>query len=106
MDQSGFRAKLKSGALGGVYILGGEEDYLVRYYLTALRDGRNEERPTLMDEKSTAKEEDERERQRKDERRGKDHAKKLSLFTHRAHPRCRTAPRRGTARAATRKQIR
>lgn len=38
MDQSGFRAKLKSGDLGGVYILGGEEDYLVRYYLSELRN--------------------------------------------------------------------
>ena len=38
MDLNGFRAKLKSGDVGGVYILGGEEDYLVRYYLSALRD--------------------------------------------------------------------
>ena len=38
MDINGFKAKLKSGELGGVYILGGEEDYLVRYYLSALRD--------------------------------------------------------------------
>lgn len=38
MDLSGFRAKLKSGDLGGVYILGGEEDYLVRYYLSELRN--------------------------------------------------------------------
>ena len=38
MDLNGFRAKLKSDALGGVYILGGEEDYLVRYYLSELRN--------------------------------------------------------------------
>ena len=38
MDLNSFRAKLKSGDVGGVYILGGEEDYLVRYYLSALRD--------------------------------------------------------------------
>lgn len=38
MDLNTFKTKLKSGNLGGVYILAGEEDYLVRYYLTALRD--------------------------------------------------------------------
>ncbi len=38
MDLNSFKTKLKSGDLGGVYILGGEEDYLVRYYLSALRD--------------------------------------------------------------------
>ena len=38
MDLNGFRTKLKSGDLGGVYILGGEEDYLVRYYLKELRE--------------------------------------------------------------------
>ena len=38
MDLNAFKTKLKSGDLGGVYILAGEEDYLVRYYLSALRD--------------------------------------------------------------------
>ena len=37
MDTNAFKTKLKSGDIGGVYILGGEEDYLVRYYLSELR---------------------------------------------------------------------
>ena len=36
MDTNGLKAKIKSGELSGVYILGGEEEYLVRYYLRAL----------------------------------------------------------------------
>ena len=38
MDLNSFKTKLKSGNIGGVYILAGEEEYLVRYYLSALRD--------------------------------------------------------------------
>lgn len=37
MDINEFKAKLKSGSLGGAYIFAGEEDYLVRYYLSELR---------------------------------------------------------------------
>lgn len=37
MDINGFKQKLKSGSLGGAYIFAGEEDYLVRYYLSELR---------------------------------------------------------------------
>ena len=37
MDIQEFKQRLKSGQLTGVYILGGEEDYLVRYYLSALK---------------------------------------------------------------------
>ena len=38
MDLVKFKSDLKSGNLSGVYLLCGEEDYLVRYYLKALRD--------------------------------------------------------------------
>lgn len=38
MDISLFKSNLKNGKLCGVYLLGGEEDYLVRYYLNALRE--------------------------------------------------------------------
>lgn len=37
MDINEFKAKLKSGKLSGTYIFAGEEDYLVRYYLSSLR---------------------------------------------------------------------
>ena len=37
MDINGFKQKLKSGSLGGAYIFAGEEDYLVRHYLSELR---------------------------------------------------------------------
>ncbi len=37
MDQNTFKSKLKSGELSGIYIFAGEEDYLIRYYLRALR---------------------------------------------------------------------
>lgn len=33
MDTNQLKAKLKSGDISGVYILGGEEEYLIRYYL-------------------------------------------------------------------------
>ncbi len=38
MDISLFKSRLKSGQLSGIYILSGEEDYLIRYYLKALRE--------------------------------------------------------------------
>ena len=38
MDITSFKASLKSGSLSGIYVFAGEEDYLVRYYLKALRD--------------------------------------------------------------------
>ena len=38
MDINGFKAKIKSGKLSGVYIFAGEEDYLVRHYLSVLRE--------------------------------------------------------------------
>nr|MBE6544627.1 DNA polymerase III subunit delta [Oscillospiraceae bacterium] len=38
MDLVKFKSDLKSGNLHGVYLFGGEEDYLVRYYLKSLRD--------------------------------------------------------------------
>ncbi len=38
MDLNTFKLNLKSQNLGGVYIFAGEEDYLVRYYLRALRE--------------------------------------------------------------------
>ena len=38
MDITSFKSNLKNGVVGGVYLLAGEEDYLVRYYLKALRD--------------------------------------------------------------------
>lgn len=37
MDINEFKSELKSGSANGVYIFGGEEEYLVRYYLSALR---------------------------------------------------------------------
>ena len=37
MDQNTLKLKLKSGELSGIYILAGEEDYLIRYYLRAIR---------------------------------------------------------------------
>lgn len=37
MELNEFKAKIKSGNLGGVYIFAGEEDYLKRYYLGELR---------------------------------------------------------------------
>ena len=38
MELSELKARLKSGALGGWYIFGGEEDYLKKHYLKSLRD--------------------------------------------------------------------
>ena len=38
MDLNTFKLNLKSQNLGGVYIFAGEVDYLVRYYLRALRE--------------------------------------------------------------------
>lgn len=38
MDIQSFKSNLKSGEISGVYLFFGEEDYLVRYYLKALRD--------------------------------------------------------------------
>ena len=38
MDISAFKTNLKSGRLEGVYLFAGEEDYLIRYYLSALKD--------------------------------------------------------------------
>ena len=37
MTEAELRAKIKSGSLGGCYILTGEEDYLKRYYLGEIR---------------------------------------------------------------------
>lgn len=37
MDIAKFKSDLKSGCLRGVYILGGEEEYLIRYYLGEIR---------------------------------------------------------------------
>lgn len=37
MDLSRFRSLLKSGELGGVYLFAGEEEYLVRHYLSELK---------------------------------------------------------------------
>lgn len=37
MDISTFKANLKAGRLSGVYLFAGEEDYLIRYYLGALK---------------------------------------------------------------------
>lgn len=37
MELNDYKARLKSGQLGGVYIFAGEEDYLKRYYLGELR---------------------------------------------------------------------
>ena len=42
MDLSQFKASLKSGAsLAGVYLFAGEEDYLIRYYLSSLKEALN-----------------------------------------------------------------
>ena len=38
MDTNDFKLALKSGSFSGVYLFAGEEEYLVRYYLKALRD--------------------------------------------------------------------
>ncbi len=38
MDTNDFKLALKSGSFSGVYIFAGEEEYLIRYYLKALRD--------------------------------------------------------------------
>ena len=38
MDLQQFKSKLKSESLEGWYIFAGEEDYLKKYYLRALRD--------------------------------------------------------------------
>ncbi len=38
MDINGFKAKIKSGKLAGAYLFAGEEDYLVRHYLSVLRE--------------------------------------------------------------------
>ena len=38
MDIASLKANLKSGNLSGVYLFSGEEDYLIRYYLKALRE--------------------------------------------------------------------
>lgn len=38
MDITSFKSSLKTGQLSGIYLFAGEEDYLVRYYLNALRD--------------------------------------------------------------------
>ena len=38
MDITSFKSILKAGKFGGIYLFAGEEDYLVRYYLKALRD--------------------------------------------------------------------
>lgn len=38
MDITSFKSSLKSEKFSGIYLFAGEEDYLVRYYLKALRD--------------------------------------------------------------------
>ena len=38
MDITSFKSSLKNESFGGVYLFCGEEGYLVRYYLKALRD--------------------------------------------------------------------
>ena len=38
MELAEFKTKLKNGDLGGWYIFSGEEDYLKKYYLSALRE--------------------------------------------------------------------
>ncbi len=38
MDITSFKSSLKAEKFGGIYLFAGEEDYLVRYYLKALRD--------------------------------------------------------------------
>lgn len=37
MELNDFKAKIKNGSLGGIYVFAGEEDYLKRYYLGELR---------------------------------------------------------------------
>ena len=37
MDLAEFKSALKDGRVGGVYIFAGEEEYLIRYYLSELR---------------------------------------------------------------------
>lgn len=37
MDLQSYKSSLKNGNVSGIYIFAGEEDYLVRYYLTSLR---------------------------------------------------------------------
>ncbi|MBQ7386685.1 MAG: DNA polymerase III subunit delta [Clostridia bacterium] len=41
MELNDFKAELKSSAFCGIYVFAGEEDYLVRYYLSALRGALN-----------------------------------------------------------------
>ena len=43
MDISEFKSELKAGTASGVYIFAGEEEYLVRYYLSSLRSSIVEE---------------------------------------------------------------
>ena len=38
MDLSRFKASLKSGELSGIYLFAGEEEYLVRHYLSELKE--------------------------------------------------------------------
>lgn len=38
MDTNELKSRIKSGTLSGVYIFGGEEEYLIRYYLKLLCD--------------------------------------------------------------------
>ena len=38
MDITSFKSSLKAGKFSGIYLFAGEEDYLIRYYLKALRD--------------------------------------------------------------------
>lgn len=37
MELADFKASLKSGKFSGIYVFAGEEDYLIRYYLSELR---------------------------------------------------------------------
>ena len=37
MELNDFKNEIKSGKLSGIYVFAGEEDYLVRYYLSSLR---------------------------------------------------------------------
>ena len=45
MDTSDLRARIKDRVLGGSYIFGGEEDYLVRYYLGQIASAVGESSP-------------------------------------------------------------
>ena len=38
MDANELKTRIRDGSLGGVYIFGGEEEYLKRYYLAQLRE--------------------------------------------------------------------